>query len=446
MPSDANNEPMSLPKPSITKALAKLQPPDYDATILFARAITQVRDEVAESPYIQEALKVLPVGGYRSAIGSFWNAVVDDLRNKIIHRSLKLFNKSVKLRREVKSYEDFQEVVNDDELIEGAYKIGVIGWEASRVLNHAKETRHIFDGHPKSSEPSLFKVLAMMDDCAKYVLREPYPPQIVDIDEYLQGLSSDKFDRNKWAIESALGDLPEIYRTELANRLFNTHINETSSSTLRSNIGFVLPILWPTLSKETRHQVVRRVDQVIANGNADSTAHAFDFVTITDAGIYLSTSARKYRLGPIIDKLAEHLDQWKIEDKCVQDLAPYAAFVPAELLPKYVTALTLTYVGTIGASFQYSRKDFYANGAAGIIPDMFRAFDEQAADAFVNCLRTNQTLQKRIQSPTKLDRLRTLGQIVVERVSERFAGGKLLTALIDPEKEADFVRMVAKSR
>lgn len=433
-------------KTSVTKALATNPQAENETIVLFERAITQVRDEVADSPYIREAVKVLPVGGYRSAIGSFWNAVIDDLRNKVIHRSLKLFNKSIKLRREVKCYEDFQEVVNDDELIEGAYRIGVIGWEASRILVHAKETRHIFDGHPKSSEPSLFKVLAMMDDCAKYVLREPYPPQIVDIDEYLQSLSGDKFDRNEWAIESALGDLPEVYRTELVNRLFTTYVNATSSSTLRSNIGFVLPILWPTLSKETRHQVIRRVDQVISNGNVDTTNHAFDFVTITNAAIYLSTSARKYRIGPIIDKLAESLDQWKIEDKCVQDLSPYAAYVPADLLPKYVAALTLTYVGTMGASIQFSRRDFYANGAAGVIPDMFRAFDEQAADAFVNCVRTNQTLQKRIQSPTKLDRLRTLGRIVAERVSDRFTGTKLLTALIDPDKEGDFVRMVAKSR
>jgi hypothetical protein len=59
----------------------------------------------------------------------------------------------------VESYEDFQNFVNDDQLIEGAYKIGVIGWEASKVLKHAKETRHIFSGHPKSSDPSIIKVL-----------------------------------------------------------------------------------------------------------------------------------------------------------------------------------------------------------------------------------------------------------------------------------------------
>lgn len=113
---------------------------------LIEKSIANVRDEMMDNPYIIEALRVLPVGGYRSAIGSFWNAVVDDLRNKIIYRSLSLFNKEIRFRQEVKTYEDFQNYVNDDDLIDGAYKIGVIGWEASKVLKHAKETRHIFDG------------------------------------------------------------------------------------------------------------------------------------------------------------------------------------------------------------------------------------------------------------------------------------------------------------
>ena len=114
-----------------------------DIVPLMESVLSRVREDMKDNPYIKEALLVLPVNGY-SAIGSFWNAVVDDLRNKIIFRSLDLFNKEMKLSREIKSYEDFQNYVNDDQLIEGAYKIGVIGWEASKILKHSKETRHFF--------------------------------------------------------------------------------------------------------------------------------------------------------------------------------------------------------------------------------------------------------------------------------------------------------------
>ena len=182
-------------KANFSAELARVQPEEIRP--LFQKALYSVREEVVDNPYIVEAIRVLEVGGYRSAIGSFWNAVIDDLRNKIIHRSLELFNKSLNISPPIKTYEDFQNRVNDDQLIEGAYQIGVIGWEASKVLKHAKETRHIFDGHPRSSTPSVLKVLVMMEDSIKYVLNEPYPVQIIDIDEYIVTMDTAAFDRNE---------------------------------------------------------------------------------------------------------------------------------------------------------------------------------------------------------------------------------------------------------
>jgi hypothetical protein len=67
------------------------------------------------------------------------------------------------------------------------------------------------------------------------VLSEPYPSKIIDIDEYLAQMARPDYDRNEIAVENALSDLPEIYKTELANRLFSAYIHEGSSSVLRSN-------------------------------------------------------------------------------------------------------------------------------------------------------------------------------------------------------------------
>jgi len=49
---------------------------------LFERALRNVREDMWDNTYILEAVKVLSVRGYRSAIGSYWNAVIDDLRKK----------------------------------------------------------------------------------------------------------------------------------------------------------------------------------------------------------------------------------------------------------------------------------------------------------------------------------------------------------------------------
>jgi len=408
----------------------------------FQRAISNVREDMIDNPYLAEALRVLPVGGYRSAIGSFWNAVVDDLRNKIIHRSVSLFNNAVNVGRELKTYEDFQNNVTDDNLIDGAYKIGVIGWEASKILKHAKETRHIFDGHPRSTDPSIIKVLAMFEDCAKYVLNEPFPPQIVDIDEYLGMMGTAGFDRNEVAIANALTELPDIYKTELINRLFNAYIHESASTDLRSNIELTAPVLWPVLPKEMKVQVVRRVDQVISKGNADATKEAFAFVRLVKASAYLTPTAKRYIIQPLVEKLRENLDRFEAEDRYVRALAPYAANIPADLMPVYVSAITQTYVGHTGGSAQFSRTDFYANGAATNIPKMFEAFDDSASAAFVECMRTNNTLRRRIENPVKLNRLRSLANIVIDRVSTGFPEKRILEALVDENQEDEFWKLL----
>lgn len=419
---------------------------DADAAIAFQlqAALSNVREDIADNPYIKEAIKVLAVGGYRSAIGCFWNAVVDDLRNKIVHRSLSLFNKASGVGRDVKTYEDFQNFVNDDQLIDGAYKIGVIGWEASKVLRHAKETRHIFDGHPKSSDPSIIKVLAMFDDCVRYVLNEPYPTPIVDIDDYITMMGSADFDRNEMAVANALTELPEVYKNELVNRLFTVYVHPDTSSTLRSNVEFVAPILWPVLPKETKIQVVRRVDTQIAQGSVSQTTLAFAFVNKVGANAYLSATSKDYQIRPLVQRLKDNLDQWAAENEAVRALRPYAANIPPTLLDDYVLALTHTYVGYMGGSAQFSRRDFFANEAAAAIPQMFEVFDDNAAAAFAEVVKRSSLLRRRIEAPAKLARLRSLANIVLGRVSGTFADKDFLEALVDEERTGDFFKLLPK--
>jgi hypothetical protein len=425
--------------PTKKETSVEVVPTEKSMQPFFERTLASVREDIADNPYIQETFKVLPVGGYRSAIGSLWNAVVDDLRNKIMHRSLVLFNKAAGVGRDVKSYEDFQNFVNDDQLIEGAYKIGVIGWEASKILRHAKEIRHIFNGHPKSSEPSILRVLAMFDDCVKYVLIEPYPAQIVDIDDYVNTMDSAQFDRNTIAVANALTELPEIYKDELINRLFTVYVHPNTSSVLRSNVEFVIPVLWSVLPKEVKIKIVRRVDQEITKSNSGQTANAFAFVNIVGANAYLSATAKNYTLVPLVKKLKESLDDWDKESECVQALLPYAANIPVDLINEYVSCLTHTYVGFTGGSPQYSRSDFYSNRAAELIPKMFEVFDDTAALAFIETVKNGELLRKRIHSPSKLNRLRSLGNMVLSRVSASFSGRAFLENLVDENKIEDFI-------
>ena len=113
---------------------------------------------------------------------------------------------------------------------------------------------------------------------------------------------------------------------------------------------------------------------------------------------------------------------------------------PSDLIPDYVSALTHTYVGYIGGSQHFQRSDFYANSAAVTIPQMVEKFDDAASVAFVECVRTSDKLKRRIENPRKLNRLRSLGNIVLSRISDSFPERDFIEAMLDDAKAEIFFR------
>lgn len=428
---------------NISKTMTEIVIPE-DKLEYLQKELTNIREEFQGNKYVQEAIKVLAAGGLRSTIGSYWNAVVDDIRKKVIHRSLDLFNKEVKPAKEIKSYEDFQNHLTDHDLIEGAFKIGVISWEGRKLLQQARETRNIFDGHPDSSDPTLFKVFNMISDCNRYVLSQEYPPPIIDVNEYILVMDTDTYHKNDVAVEQAFSDLPEIYKGEMGNKFFTLYIGEDASTRLRGNMEFSFPILWKVLPKEIRQQLGKRFDKLMVEGNSGKIDKAIDLLTLVDGLRYISEASRKIIYEPAIKDLEDHLDQWSEEAKAVRFLQKLGAVIPDNLIDRLVSALTLTYVGYKGSSYSYSRSDFYSNSAAPKISEMFEKFDNRSIAAFVNTVKTDETLKSRIRYMGQLNRLRTLADILLNKPEIREESREFLELLVDEEKTKEFLYEIKK--
>ncbi len=431
--------------------MEKIQKQEADITIpedkleYLQKELTNIRDDVRDDPYILEAIKVLAAGGLRSTIGSYWNAVVHDIRMKVIHRSLDLFNKELSHLRDVREYEDFQNHITDYDLIEGAYKTGVINWEGRKLLQQARETRNIFDGHPKSSDPTLFKVFNMIADCNRYVLSQPLPMPIIDIDQYIQTMDGSNYNQNEIAIEQALSELPEIYKQELTNKLFGVYIKDNASTTLRANTEFAFPILWKLLSKDIRKQIGKRFDQLIIEGNTDKIGWATDIMSVIEGFRYVSEPSRKIIYDPLIKQLEDNLDEWSIEGKAMQEIDRLGTVIPLDLVDRLVKAMTLTYVGYRGSSSHYSRRDFYSNSAAPRISRMFESFDINAVDAFIKTIRETQKLKNRIQDRGQLDRLRSLGDILLNKPNLRADQVEFIELMVDEKRTKEFYDEIRKN-
>lgn len=405
------------------------------------KELINVREDLIENKYIREARTVLMAGGLRSTIGCYWNAVVDDLRKKVMHRSLDLFNKE--MSKSVKTYEDFQNNVTDNDLIEGAYRIGVLSWEAKKIMHQARETRNIFDGHPDSSDPNLFKVLNMIADCNRYVLSQEYPVPIINVNDYIIKMDTDAYDKNELAVEQAFIDLPEVYKNEMTNKIATYYIGDSISTRFRANIEFSFPILWRVLPKETRQQIGKRFDKTYIEGDAETNKKAIELLILVDGLRYLSTTTRRLIYEPKIKFLEEHLDDWAEEARAVKNLEAFGSVVPDELVGRLVSALTLTFVGYRGSSYSYSRTTFYSNAAAPTISKMFEKFDNKSAEEFVNTIQTNKKLKARIRGAAQLNRLRALGDIILNKPEIKDNIKSFLEILVDEKQTKEFYHRIA---
>ncbi len=167
----------------------------------------------------------------------------------------------------------------------------MIGWEADKVLEHAKETRLLFDGHPRSSEPSAIKVLAMLDDCIRYV----WPSRIrrrwwTSTTTWLRcSRPTDRSECDRAYHRPARGlregaDPPVVRRLRPRER--------TDGSAVKFEL--VGPILWKSLEKDLKVQVVRRGDKEITKGRPVRTKEAFHFIRVVKASPYLTPTAKSY--------------------------------------------------------------------------------------------------------------------------------------------------------
>jgi len=401
------------------------------------KELGNIRDEYAQNKYIQEALTVLNAGGLRSAIGSYWNAVIDDIRRKILQRSIDLFNKEINPPKLVKTYEDFQNHITDHDLIEGAYKIGVLSWEGRKLIQQARETRNIFDGHPDSSDPTLIKVFNLISDCNKYVLSQENPAPIIDTNNYILNMDGIAFHKNDLAIAQAFSDLPQIYKNELINKFFSLYLQDNISTILRSNIEFSLPILWNVLAKESRQQIGGRFDKEMVGGNQDRVDKAVDFMSIVDGLKYVASASRNIIFEPAIKYLEVNLDNWHTEGDAVNKLSRIGSVIPTDLIPRYVAALTLTYVG-VGSYFSWA--------ASPQVASLFKKFDRTSIEAFVNTIKTNDILRNRISNSTKLDRLRDLATILLNESTPVKDLNDYLELVVDRQRTGEFYKTLERKK
>lgn len=284
----------------------------------------------------------------------------------------------------------------------------------------------------------------MIADCNKYVLSQEFPTPIINVNDYIVKMDTDTYDKYELAVEQAFIDLPEVYKKEMCNKLFTYYIGDTISTRFRSNIEFSFPILWKVTPKEIRQQIGQSFDKIYLEGDAMKNDKGVNLFSLIDGLRYLSTTTRKLIYEPQIQHLEDNLDNWEEEAVSVKKLDKFGSVVPDEYIERLVAALTLTYTGYKGSSHKSNRTSFYSDAAAPKISRMFEKFDNKSAEAFVKTIKTNSKLKSRINNVALLNRLRTLGDILLNKPEITGDSKIFLELLVDENRTKDFYSEINK--
>lgn len=392
------------------------QEPYQDTFIKFKDSLSKIRDELKDDQYLIEARQTYQMGCYRSAILNYWNATVSDLRIKVMTRNIELFNR--KTSSKVKIIEDFQ-MISDEKLIQGALDLEIIDQEGDKMLRQIKEIRNLYSGHPGNSYPSLANVIFVFDTCNKYVLSKDPLPHLIDLDEFLVTLKENNFNQNKESINGLLYSQDIKFKNKLVHNIFTLYTSKDITEIHRTNIEFIIPLLWGSLDEKNKSDFIIRVNKTIHNPNKIITEWAFSFIIKANANDYLSDYALSYKIDPLVTSLKTKLknNSYKFHevDDIIIKLKPYAAVIPKKLYSDYISSLIHTYVGYIGTSNTFARIDFYADKAVTIIPEMIDKFNQEMATEFNHIHSSCKKLQNVITNKTKAERLQNLEKILKEK-------------------------------
>lgn len=73
---------------------------------------------------------------------------------------------------------------------------------------------------------------------------------------------------------------------------------------------------------------------------------------------------------------------------------------------------------------------------------MFEFFDNASTEAFIEVIKVNSTLRSRIKNTQQLNRLRTLGEILLNKPEIRDDLKSFLEILVDKENTTDFFSLI----
>jgi len=369
-----------------------------------------VRPEVPRR-FLVEMKQALSVDLYPAAMRAAWDAVMDDLRKKILAFGLQHFA-SVEGMPALRSEADLRIQTTAHHLLLGAYKLHLLDEEAYVQLSHCMQ---LVMGYAQSdrfaSELDRLAVLNFIKNCVKYCLAVVGPEPGFDIKGLFERIESEDLTGRFAELEHAIARQPAESISTVARLLFLAYVEFSPTATRDANILKLFPSIWTSTSDATRTQLGGEFARVRFNGMNDQAGRAWSLLQLVQGAGYLPDELLARYFNAFSDELvAVHngADNFYHEAEPAERLLGLGARVPSSARGKYVRAVAICFLGNHwGVSFT----------ALPFLTTMLERFDAELVKVLLRALLLDPDLRTTLLSAQPAQRLPELLRLVASRIS-----------------------------
>ncbi|BDM78078.1 hypothetical protein AM10699_09480 [Acaryochloris marina MBIC10699] len=372
------------------------------------------------SVYISKFIAAAAAGLFDAALNYLWDETIYELRRRVAQYDLAYFydaavGSSSDKRKKLTTEEDLVKV-NDSELIQGAYEIGLVSDLGLKHLDYVRYMRNWASAaHPNQNEITGLQLIGMLETCVIEVITLPLSNVVANIKQLLVNIKANKINpADAKRIATFFLNLPRERVNPLAEGFFGIYTQPDTQPRTRQNVRLLIPELWERLDEHTRQQFGIKYSRFIANNDQDKEKLAREFLETVSGLSYIPDGIRAAEIQAAIENLLSahraSLNNFYNEPPFATQLKRLIGEkgkVPAEIDNEYVLCLVEVFL-TNGNGVAWNAETIYYSLLDQFNPD-------QALIAILSFSDIN--ISNRLQHPLCQKKFKELIKMMKDKVS-----------------------------
>lgn len=331
----------------------------------------------SDAVYVSKFFAAVSAGLFDAALNYIWDETILHLRKRIEVYDLEYFYEiaaSPDKRKDLKTIDDISKLT-DDELLRGSLRIDLISETGFRNMDLVKYMRNNASAaHPNQLNITGLKLTSMAEDCLREVISTPIPPAAIAVQKLLENIKSSVMTSND-AMDvsvhfSSMG--PERIQ-RLVEGLFGIFYKRETTESIRQNIRFLAPLLWPYVDENTRKNFGLRHAYFSANNNLAEKSFAREFLAVVDGVRYITDQHRAIEVATILEELKNAHDGFNnfynevLPARRLKSVVGTSFNIPAGIEAKYISTVIDVFL-TNGYGVASSSNEIYLELINGFNP------------------------------------------------------------------------------